>query len=614
MKKKSIRDKLLKNFSLFSLIPVIIFCIVMLIYIASNVQGKRKDSVCSDLEHQATQLDKVLLQAYQIGQTVAEDEMVNQELAGSFKSERQRYESEIRLNSQLLGISRYFDENIKVYIVGENGGVYKNSPYSLEEKEYEREAWYEQIKESGEPSWFELHSKSYFVKTEEKEFISLGIPVSEEKTGRILGCVMVEIGVFDILHTAETQEEQGNLYLFYPDTNIKIIDGQVELYDNDRVTLIQKDGIAGHEQVEAEQPEILETAKFLTYWKKDFQEKGFGQVARFVTAYQQLNANDWILAYSMPKVEYYRLLISVLIVSVLVTVILILIAYSVSCRVSGSITRPILSLKEDVEKVQEGNFEIVVSCESEDEIGELAQQFNEMVTEIRNLMDRIQTEHERQRHYELLLLQAQINPHFLFNALNTIHYMLILNEEKEVSELVVNLGDFLRNGLDGVKKIVSVSDELVMVEKYMNIQRARFGEELVFISSVTEKAAQCLIIGFLLQPLIENAIAHGFEKTGGIGTIFVRGYTDEETGNLYLEVEDDGQGMTPWQAGAALKPERQTDGHRHIGLENVNQRIKLYYGKTYGAEIVSEQGKGTLVRLILPSEGAKQDENENSDS
>ena len=286
-----------------------------------------------------------------------------------------------------------------------------------------------------------------------------------------------------------------------------------------------------------------------------------------------------------------------------------------SRKIASYISNPIERLSRSMRLVaKEQRLDVQYEDHSLAETEELGVCFMGMIHDIDELMVKNWESELREKEARLNALQAQINPHFLFNALNTIHYMLILNEEKEVSELVVNLGDFLRNGLDGVKKIVSVSDELVMVEKYMNIQRARFGEELVFISSVTEKAAQCLIIGFLLQPLIENAIAHGFEKTGGIGTIFVRGYTDEETGNLYLEVEDDGQGMTPWQAGAALKPERQTDGHRHIGLENVNQRIKLYYGKTYGAEIVSEQGKGTLVRLILPSEGAKQDENENSDS
>lgn len=602
MKKKSIRDKLLKNFSLFSLIPVIIFCIVMLIYIASNVQGKRKDSVCSDLEHQATQLDKVLLQAYQIGQTVAEDEMVNQELAGSFKSERQRYESEIRLNSQLLGISRYFDENIKVYIVGENGGVYKNSPYSLEEKEYERKAWYEQIKESGEPSWFELHSKSYFVKTEEKEFISLGIPVSEEKTGRILGCVMVEIGVFDILHTAETQEEQGNLYLFYPDTNIKIIDGQVELYDNDRVTLIQKDGIAGHEQVEAEQPEILETAKFLTYWKKDFQEKGFGQVARFVTAYQQLNANDWILAYSMPKVEYYRLLISVLIVSVLVTVILILIAYSVSCRVSGSITRPILSLKEDVEKVQEGNFEIVVSCESEDEIGELAQQFNEMVTEIRNLMDRIQTEHERQRHYELLLLQAQINPHFLYNTLDSLMWLIRMENHADAEKMLEALTRFFKTGLNKGREIVSVKQEISNVESYLTIQLMRYKKKLSFSIAMDEEIRDFKVPKLILQPLVENAVYHGLKGKEQGGSIAVD--CRKRDGVIVLCVSDDGLGMDEEQRKQIQKQlsEGIVEESESYGLTNVNERLKFFFGDSCTMSVESAQNEGTKVWIEIREE------------
>ncbi len=602
MKKKSIRDKLLKNFSLFSLIPVIIFCIVMLLYIASNVQGKRKDSVCSDLEHQATQLDKVLLQAYQIGQTVAEDEMVNQELAGSFKSERQRYESEIRLNSQLLGISRYFDENIKVYIVGENGGVYKNSPYSLEEKEYEREAWYEQIKESGEPSWFELHSMSYFVKTEEKEFISLGIPVSEEKTGRILGCVMVEIGVFDILHTAETQEEQGNLYLFYPDTNIKIIDGQVELYDNDRVTLIQKDGIAGHEQVEAEQPEILETAKFLTYWKKDFQEKGFGQVARFVTAYQQLNANDWILAYSMPKVEYYRLLISVLIVSVLVTVILILIAYSVSCRVSGSITRPILSLKEDVEKVQEGNFEIVVSCESEDEIGELAQQFNEMVTEIRNLMDRIQTEHERQRHYELLLLQAQINPHFLYNTLDSLMWLIRMENHADAEKMLEALTRFFKTGLNKGREIVSVKQEISNVESYLTIQLMRYKKKLSFSIAMDEEIRDFKVPKLILQPLVENAVYHGLKGKEQGGSIAVD--CRKRDGVIVLCVSDDGLGMDEEQRKQIQKQlsEGIVEESESYGLTNVNERLKFFFGDSCTMSVESAQNEGTKVWIEIREE------------
>lgn len=440
------------------------------------------------------------------------------------------------------------------------------------------------------------------MKTEEKEFISLGIPVSEEKTGRILGCVMVEIGVFDILHTAETQEEQGNLYLFYPDTNIKIIDGQVELYDNDRVTLIQKDGIAGHEQVEAEQPEILETAKFLTYWKKDFQEKGFGQVARFVTAYQQLNANDWILAYSMPKVEYYRLLISVLIVSVLVTVILILIAYSVSCRVSGSITRPILSLKEDVEKVQEGNFEIVVSCESEDEIGELAQQFNEMVTEIRNLMDRIQTEHERQRHYELLLLQAQINPHFLYNTLDSLMWLIRMENHADAEKMLEALTRFFKTGLNKGREIVSVKQEISNVESYLTIQLMRYKKKLSFSIAMDEEIRDFKVPKLILQPLVENAVYHGLKGKEQGGSIAVD--CRKRDGVIVLCVSDDGLGMDEEQRKQIQKQlsEGIVEESESYGLTNVNERLKFFFGDSCTMSVESAQNEGTKVWIEIREE------------
>ena len=218
MKRKSIRDKLLKNFALFSLIPVVLFCIVMLLYISANVQEKRKNEITTNLGNQAAQLDKLLQQAYQIGQTIAGDEVVNRELSRNFSDAQELHESEIKLNSLLLGTSGYFDEAIKIYIVGENGGVYKDSPYSLQEKDYKSQDWYKLIKEIKEPNWFELHSESFFVSTAETEFVSLAIPVTAEKTGRMLGSVMVGVAVSDILRNSKYQEERGELYLFYPDT------------------------------------------------------------------------------------------------------------------------------------------------------------------------------------------------------------------------------------------------------------------------------------------------------------------------------------------------------------------------------------------------------------
>lgn len=602
MKRKSIRDKLLKNFALFSLIPVVLFCIVMLLYISANVQEKRKDEITTNLGNQAAQLDKLLQQAYQIGQTIAGDEVVNRELSRDFSDAQELHESEIKLNSLLLGTSGYFDEAIKIYIVGENGGVYKDSPYSLQEKDYKSQDWYKLIKEIKEPNWFELHSESFFVSTNETEFVSLAIPVTAEKTGRMLGSVMVEVAVSDILRNSKYQEERGELYLFYPDTQISIRDGQVKLYDDDRVTLICENGIAGHEEVVEAMPEVLEASRFLTYWKKDFPEKDFGTISKFITAYQQLHTNDWIIAYYMPQAAYYSLLINVLAVSVIVTILLIVIGWYISYRVAGSITRPILSLKKSVEKVQEGNFEIAVTCESEDEIGELGSQFNVMVVEIRNLMERIQKEHERQRHYELLLLQAQINPHFLYNTLDSLMWLIRMNEQRDAENMLEALTRFFKTGLNNGREEVSLKYEISNVESYLTIQLMRYKKKLSFSIYLEEDIRDFILPKLILQPLVENSIYHGIKgkEDGGKIRIDCR----RKNGRIVLMVEDNGLGMPKERC---RKIQRQlsegfVEESESYGLTNVNERLKLFFGAACRMKVESEEGAGMKVLIEIREE------------
>lgn len=602
MKKKSIRDKLLKNFALFSLIPVVLFCAVMLFYILVNVQGKRKDEICSTLGYQADQLDRLLRQAYQIGQTVADDEAVNQILAKEFQNEQEQHASEIKLNSLLLGTSGYFDDSIKVYIIGENGGLYKNSPYSLKEKEYIREDWYTLVKEQKEANWFELHSQSYFAETAETEFISLGIPVSEARTGRILGCVMVEVGVSGILRNSHYEEDSGELYLFYPDTKFRIVDEKVELYDNDRLTLIQKEGLSEQEEIEQNSPEVLETTKLLTYWKKDFSQNSFGAVSGYMTAYQQLDVNDWIFVYFIPKVNYYRLLIVVVIVSLFVTALLIAGSVYVSYKVAGSITRPILSLKENVAKVQEGDFETTVTCESEDEIGELGAQFNEMVVEIRNLMERIQMEHERQRHYELLLLQAQINPHFLYNTLDSLMWLIRMKNQQDAENMLEALTRFFKTGLNKGREQVAVKNEISNVESYLTIQLMRYKKKLSFSITVDDEIRSYIVPKLILQPLVENSIYHGIKGKEQGGTIEIKGL--KKNGSVVLCVEDNGLGMPPKRLGKIQRmlSEGIVEESDSYGLTNVNERLKLFFGEGCTMKIDSTDGMGTKVSIEIREE------------
>jgi len=599
MKRISIRDKLLKNFSLFSLIPVILFCIVMLIYVAANIQSKRKETICSEVENLGAQLDKVLQQASQIGQTVAADRIVSRELSRTFSTDKERYESEILLNSELLGFSRYIDGDVKVYIVGENGGLYKNSPYSFAKGNYFTEPWYETITELNMPHWFELHSNSYLVNTLEEEFISLGIPIMDEGNKRVLGCVMVEIQVYDILRNTNFGDDQGNLYLFYPDTNIRIQNDEVELYDDDKITLIANTGIIENDAVMQAKHKVLEATKLLTYWQKDFKVQGFGATARFVTAYDQLIATDWILAYSMPKKNYYQVLIVVLVISVMVTLVLAFFAFYISYRVAGSITKPILALKENVEKVQEGNFEIAVPWEGTDEIGDLGKQFNQMVVEIRNLMERIQWEHERQRHYELLLLQAQINPHFLYNTLDSLMWLIRMGKQGDATDMLEALTRFFKTGLNKGRELITIEQEISNVESYLTIQLMRYKKKLTFSIHLDDELRNYIVPKLILQPLVENSIYHGIKGKEEGGHIYIS--CRKEGKNVVLCVADTGVGM---EEERCLKIQDQlaegmVEDLDTYGLTNVNERLLLYFQKACTMHIFSKKDEGTRITIRI---------------
>jgi len=599
MKRISIRDKLLKNFSLFSLIPVILFCIVMLIYIAANIQSKRKETICSEVANLGAQLDKVLQQASQIGQTVAEDRIVSRELSRTFDTDKERYESEILLNSELLGITRYIDVDVKVYIVGENGGLYKNSPYSFSKGNYFTEPWYETITELNMPHWFELHSNSYLVNTLEEEFISLGIPIMDEENKRVLGCVMVEIQVYDILRNTNFEDNQGNLYLFYPDTNIRIQNNEVELYDDDKITLITDTGIIENDAVMQAKHKVLEATKLLTYWQKDFKVQDFGATGRFVTAYDQLIATDWILAYSMPKKSYYQVLIVVLVISVMVTLVLAFFAFYISYRVAESITKPILALKENVEKVQEGNFEIAVPWEGTDEIGDLGKQFNQMVVEIRNLMERIQWEHERQRHYELLLLQAQINPHFLYNTLDSLMWLIRMGNQGDATDMLEALTRFFKTGLNKGRELITIEQEISNVESYLTIQLMRYKKKLTFSIHLDDELRNYIVPKLILQPLVENSIYHGIKGKEEGGHIYIS--CRKEGKNIVLCVADTGVGM---EEERCLKIQDQlaegmVEDLDTYGLTNVNERLLLYFQKACTMHIFSKKDEGTRVTIQI---------------
>lgn len=252
-------------------------------------------------------------------------------------------------------------------------------------------------------------------------------------------------------------------------------------------------------------------------------------------------------------------------------------------------------LTKNMKEVKKGNLEVTVTSDSKDEIGELVQGFAEMVERIKTLIEEVYEGKISLKEYEMKALQAQINPHFLYNSLSLINWKAIEAEEKDISKITLALSKFYRTALNKGNSVMPLQDEISNVKSYLDIQLMMHDYEFDVEIDIDESMSYYDTPNLILQPLIENAIDHGIDlKTEGRGKITIRGWCEEET--MYLAVEDNGVGMDEEVAQNIL-----TQKSKGYGVRNVNERIKLTYGAEYGLTIKSKEGEGTRITVKIPA-------------
>ena len=266
--------------------------------------------------------------------------------------------------------------------------------------------------------------------------------------------------------------------------------------------------------------------------------------------------------------------------------------------VAVRITDPLKKLEKSIQGI-EMKQQPVVYIGGPPEIQHLGLTIRFMVEELQELTDKMVKEQEEKRKNELDALQSQINPHFLYNTLDSIMWMIESERYEDAVSMVQALGRLLRISLSRGKNVISVGDELQHARSYLAIQRYRYKNKFTSYFEVEPDIEQYKTIKLVIQPLIENAIYYGMEYMDGEGEIHIRAYTREQ--DLYLEVEDNGPGMPEEQVEHLLTGgEKARQKGSGIGLKNVNQRIQLYFGTQYGLEIESEPDEGTVVRIHIP--------------
>jgi two-component system sensor histidine kinase YesM len=300
----------------------------------------------------------------------------------------------------------------------------------------------------------------------------------------------------------------------------------------------------------------------------------------------QTRFNRWIIVYSI------------------LLPLVIAFSFSAAWIISTSIYVPIKALQNLTTTITQNDLKALVSHENVDEITELGINFNIMVGRIRELLDEKIKEQENLKKAELKALQAQINPHFLYNTLDTIVWMAEAKKTDQVIEIVRVLSSFFRIALSKGRDWIPIRQEIEHVQSYLTIQKMRYRDILDYKIEVDDDILDSTILKLTLQPLAENALYHGIKHKRGGGTITIRARRANQN-QVLLEVQDDGVGLTPYKLGRIQAKLQEDIGEISgeiggFGLENVNNRIELYYGKQYGLSVDSEYLSGTRVTVKIP--------------
>ena len=369
------------------------------------------------------------------------------------------------------------------------------------------------------------------------------------------------------------------------------------------INILTKDNkwIIGTEEDWYNEKENLWVSEQLTNWGYKIDKK-----EQRLLAFMNIEGTEWkIIAegslHQLVNEEMGRF--RLLFIIVMTCAILLLSIFSILMALD--IIKPINRLVHSIKKVGEDNIYHEVIVDREDELGYLSQCFNEMSKEIDNLLNRVYKEKLTRREAELKALQAQINPHFLFNTLESINWMAQLNHVPEIHDMVTSLGALIEASIGKGSPMVPLSKELKYIDSYLLIMKNRYGERLNYESNIDTSLLEQEVPKLILQPLVENAIYHGIDKIRKGGTIKLTICKKQQ--DVYIEIMDNGKGMLPEEVNDLNQKFKEDcddyilgDNRKSIGLANVNGRVKLFFGMEYGLQVESTYEAYTKMKLFIP--------------
>lgn len=434
------------------------------------------------------------------------------------------------------------------------------------------------ISRISEPNWLGIHKNKF---TDTEDFvISFSRAIYSKDTFQAIGVVIINISV-DYLNEFLLIGEYENNYNFY------IVNRSGEYVYNNNNTTEKKNGFK----------------KFFNSPVDLYEDRGElvyeNDGKKYLIKYMADKNSDWIYFLEIPIDYLMRDRIIVRNYILIFLTLFLVIAFAISYLISHYYLKPLLNFTKTIKIIGEGDMSIRTEIMSKNEMGLLSKNFDNMLDKINILIDDLNIEHKLKREAEIETLQAQITPHFLYNTLNSIKCLSRIHGVSVIENMTSNLIDLLRLSISNNSQFISIEEEIEIVKKYLEIQKTRYGNMIRTMYQIDSSLLKYKTLKMIVQPFIENSIKHGIETGTKKGIIRLKVYELEN--DILFDVFDNGVGMTEEDIQSVLfynkKRESRFNG---IGIKNVDERIKLFFGKQYGISIKSVKGKYTIVTIKIP--------------
>ena len=578
-----IQKKIMIIYICIGTIPILLLGLFALSQERKTLMERERRNIEDSLSQGASQLKSQILVYNNLSDYIAFNQPISDVLIGDYDDIFSMYEQYTATVDPVLSSLKYFNPNINQITIYLDEDIVKHDTTVDSLHNIEGEKWYREYKNS-------VNQKvKWIIDGKEKtSFSARTMPIMEQNKQK--GILYLDVN-YDTLFSGfdDISRDGYGLYVIDKAGNV-LFEKDTFDQNNENKAATKKD----RRDQSAKNGTVDKSRLSLKKLKEKMADQAKGKRSNYLIVSADAGVDDWqVIAYQPQKMMAREVQTLVVLIFGIIAICIVT-SVVASKAFSRFVVRDIERLRDNMQAVEEGNMELTVTSDAKDEVGSLIRGFGSMLGEINRLIHEVYESKLIQRKSEMTALQAQINPHFLYNSLSLINWKALEAGQQDISKITLALSSFYRTSLNRGKNVLTIEKEIENMKSYLEIQLCMHDNDFDVIMDIDEEILPYQTLNLLLQPLVENAIDHGIDlKEDGRGYIKIIGRKDDS--NIYLTVEDNGVGIEPELLSSIL--EFKTKGY---GVRNVNQRVQLYYGEEYCLRIESEVGKGTRCTINIP--------------